>query len=435
MGVWPRLEISKLINAGHLVIGDGYRAKNEELSETGLPFARAGNINSGFHFQGADCFPESELRRVGNKVSQPGDVVFTSKGTVGRFALVRDETPRFVYSPQICFWRSTDSSIIDPKFLFFWMSGNEFYGQFKGVSGQTDMAEYVSLTDQRRMKISLPPVEEQYKIASILGALDDKIELNRQMNETLEAMARAIFRDWFVDFGPTRAKMAGRPPYLAPDIWSLFPNRLDAEGRPEGWRSGKLGDVAEQVGRTVHPETLDPHTPYIGLEHMPRRSIALSDWDGAGKVTSGKLAFQKGDFLFGKHRPYFHKVGAAPLDGICSTDIIVLNARERCAASFVLACISQDEFVAFTDRTSDGTKMPRTSWTRMEKYGVCLPGQAAFEAFDAIANPMFSRIVFNIHESRTLATTRDLLLPKLMSGEVRVNDNYAAVEHQLAEAS
>ena len=435
MGVWPRLEISKLINAGHLVIGDGYRAKNEELSETGLPFARAGNINSGFHFQGADCFPESELRRVGNKVSQPGDVVFTSKGTVGRFALVRDETPRFVYSPQICFWRSTDSSIIDPKFLFFWMSGNEFYGQFKGVSGQTDMAEYVSLTDQRRMKISLPPVEEQYKIASILGALDDKIELNRQMNETLEAMARAIFRDWFVDFGPTRAKMAGRPPYLAPDIWSLFPNRLDAEGRPEGWRSGKLGDVAEQVGRTVHPETLDPHTPYIGLEHMPRRSIALSDWDGAGKVTSGKLAFQKGDFLFGKLRPYFHKVGAAPLDGICSTDIIVLNARERCAASFVLACISQDEFVAFTDRTSDGTKMPRTSWTRMEKYGVCLPGQAAFEAFDAIANPMFSRIVFNIHESRTLATTRDLLLPKLMSGEVRVNDNYAAVEHQLAEAS
>ena len=81
----------------------------------------------------------------------------------------------------------------------------------------------------------LPPLAEQDAIASILGALDDKIDLNRRMNETLEAMARAIFKDWFVDFGPTRAKMEGRAPYLAPEIWALFPDRLDDEGKPEGW--------------------------------------------------------------------------------------------------------------------------------------------------------------------------------------------------------
>jgi type I restriction enzyme S subunit len=155
---------------------------------------------------------------------------------------------------------------------------------------------------------------------------------------------------------------------------------------------------------------------------MPRKSIALTDWEGAGKVTSGKLAFRKGDFLFGKLRPYFHKVGIAPVDGICSTDIVVLNAREQNAAAFVLACISQDEFVAFTDRTSDGTKMPRTSWGRMERYGLCLPGGSALEAFNASVEPMLDRIVANIHESRTLAATRDFLLPKLMSGEVRVKD-------------
>ncbi|WP_234730043.1 restriction endonuclease subunit S [Acidocella facilis] len=277
-------------------------------------------------------------------------------------------------------------------------------------------------------ELSVPKKSEQQAIASILSALDDKIELNRQMNETLEAMARVVFKDWFVDFGPTRAKMEGRAPYLAPEIWSLFPDRLDDEGKPQGWRAGKLGDVAQQVGQTVSPETLDPNTPYIGLEHMPRRSIALSDWEGAGKVTSGKLAFEKRDLLFGKLRPYFHKVGIAPLDGICSTDIVVLNARQRSAAAFVLVCISQDEFVAFTDRTSDGTKMPRTSWSRMERYGVYLPGDAALEAFNAIANPMLGRIVANIHESRTLAATRDLLLPKLMSGEIRVQDAEKVLE-------
>jgi type I restriction enzyme, S subunit len=191
----------------------------------------------------------------------------------------------------------------------------------------------------------------------LLGALDDKIELNRRMNETLEAMARAIFKDWFVDFGPTRAKQEGRAPYLAPDLWSLFPDRLDDEGKPEGWKAGTLGDVAHQVGESVNPEAVAPITPYIGLEHMPRRSVALAEWEAAAKVTSGKHAFRKGDFLFGKLRPYFHKVGIAPVDGVCSSDIVVSNARERSAGAFVLACISQDEFVAFTDRMSDGTKI------------------------------------------------------------------------------
>jgi type I restriction enzyme S subunit len=276
--------------------------------------------------------------------------------------------------------------------------------------------------DFNKLLIPLPDRPIQEFIGSIHMALVEKIELNRRMNETLEAMARAIFKDWFVDFGPTRAKMEGRAPYLATDIWSLFPDRLDDDGRPEGWAFGTLGDVARQVGESVKPEALDPGTPYIGLEHMPRKSIALSDWEGADKVTSGKLAFRKGDFLFGKLRPYFHKVGIAPVDGICSTDIVVLNARERKAAAFVLACISQDEFIAFTDRTSDGTKMPRTSWGRMERYGLCLPGGSALQVFNACVEPMLDRIVLNIHESRTLAATRDLLLPKLMSGEVRVKD-------------
>jgi type I restriction enzyme S subunit len=182
-------EVADLIERGLLVVNDGYRAKNSELADHGLPFARGGNIAGGFDFEDADRFPEESLYRVGEKVSEPGDVVFTSKGTVGRFAFVVEDTPRFVYSPQLCFWRSLDHSVIYPRWLFYWMHGGEFFGQYSGVKGQTDMADYVSLSDQRRMLITLPPIEEQRRIAEILGTLDDKINLNHRTNRAVEVPA------------------------------------------------------------------------------------------------------------------------------------------------------------------------------------------------------------------------------------------------------
>jgi type I restriction enzyme, S subunit len=276
--------------------------------------------------------------------------------------------------------------------------------------------------------VEIPPLPEQRAIASILGALDDKIDLNRCMNKTLEAMARALFRDWFVDFGPTRAKMEGREPYLTAALWALFPDRLEAEKKPEGWSLGALSDVAESPSRGVNPSDVAEETPYIGLEHMPRRSIALSEWEGAGKVSSNKSAFKKGEFLFGKLRPYFHKVGVAPLDGICSTDIVVVRPRIPEWGAFTLACLSSDEFVAYTDQTSTGTKMPRTSWNTMGRYEVCLPSESVAVAFQEIVQSMLDRVSANIHESRTLAQTRDLLLPKLMSGEIRVREAERMVE-------
>ena len=254
---WPRHDVRDLIRDGFLVVGDGYRAKNSELAGSGLPFARAGNIADGFRFSDIDRFPEDGLHRVGDKTSRPGDVVFTSKGTVGRFAFVRRDTEHFVYSPQLCFWRSLDREVIDPYFLYCWVRGAEFFGQFRGVAGQTDMAEYVSLTDQRRMFITLPPVVEQRDIAHVLGTLDDKIELNRRMNATLEAMARALFRSWFVDFDPVRAKMEGRDTGLPKDIADLFPDRLvDSElGEiPEGWESGAVGVTSPTFRRDVRTE-------------------------------------------------------------------------------------------------------------------------------------------------------------------------------------
>jgi len=265
--------VDDLIASGALVVNDGYRAKNSELSGEGLPFARAGNVNNGFDFRNADRFPSENLHRVGAKVSHPGDVLFTSKGTVGRFGFVRADTEQFVYSPQLCFWRARDKSTIDPRFLYYWMHGAEFTEQCNGVKGQTDMADYVSLRDQRKMYVTLPLLAEQRAIASVLGSLDDKIELNRRMNETLEEMARALFKSWFVDFDPVRAKMEGRQPFgMDDETANLFPDSFEdsALGEiPKGWSVEPL----DQIARFLNGLALQKYPPEGG-EYLPAVKIA-----------------------------------------------------------------------------------------------------------------------------------------------------------------
>jgi type I restriction enzyme S subunit len=285
------------------------------------------------------------------------------------------------------------------------------------------MAPYVSLTSQRGLTVTVPPIGTQRLIAYFLGTLDEKIELNRRMNETLEAMARALFKSWFVDFDPVRAKSEGRDPGQPKPLADVFPDSFeDSElGEiPKGWAVGTLGDVAEHPRRGVRPGEIDASIPYIALEHMPRRCIALSEWSVADGLESNKFEFKKGEILFGKLRPYFHKVGVAPVDGVCSTDIVVVAPRERVWFGFVLGHMSSDTFVEHTNAGSTGTKMPRTSWAEMARYRVVIPPENVATALTSQIGPAVDNIIASIHQSRTLAALRDALLPKLISGETRV---------------
>ena len=365
--------------------------------------------------------------------------VFGSNGSIGRANDSNAEEDTIIigrvgtYCGSLHFSKSacwvTDNAIIctppesEGRFWFYALSSLGL-NNYRTGSGQP----LLNQSTLKQIRFRVPTATERIQFGALLGSLDDKIELNRRTNETLEAMARTIFEDWFVDFGPTHAKAEGRAPYLAPELWDLFPNALDDEDKPEGWKKGTLVDVADSPRRGISPADVAEDTPYIGLEHMPRRSIALTEWEGAGKVTSNKSVFKRGEFLFGKLRPYFHKVGFAPLDGICSTDIVVVIPRASDWATFILACLSSDEFVDYTDQTSTGTKMPRTSWKTMGQYKIFLPSKQVARAFQSLAQPLVERVNTNIHESRTLAQTRDLLLPKLMSGEIRLREAEKAVE-------
>jgi type I restriction enzyme S subunit len=319
---------------------------------------------------------------------------------------------------------------LDPLFLSYFLNSPQCLALVHGLTTGTTRLR-IRRADIERLCIPLPPLPEQRAIAHILGTLDDKIELNRRMSETLEAMARALFKSWFVDFDPVRAKAEGRDPGLPQPLVDLFPARLvDSElGEiPEGWEVGALGDVAGHPRRGVQPNSMEPDTPYIALEHMPKRCIALSDWGVADGLASNKFEFRKGEILFGKLRPYFHKVGVAPVDGVCSTDIVVVASKSADWFGLVLGHVSSMEFVEYTNAGSTGTKMPRTSWYDMARYQIVLPPQPVVRAFNDLVRPLLDRIIGSIHQSRTLAALRDALLPRLISGELRVKDAEKFIE-------
>lgn len=405
-----------------------YRGKSPPKSATGVPVISAKVVKNGRVVQPIEQTIEPSYYSIWMTRGLPevGDVVMTTEGPLGEVARLDEETAQFALAQRVVCMRGK-SSALDNSFLKYLLMSPRQQEILASYATGTTVAG-ISQKALRSIPITIPSLDEQIAIGELLSVLDDRIDLDRQMNDTLEGMVRAIFKDWFVDFGPTRAKAEGREPYLAPDIWDLFPDALDDDDKPDVWEHGCLADVADSPRRGISPADVSEETPYIGLEHMPRRSIALTEWEGAGKVTSNKSVFKKGEFLFGKLRPYFHKVGVVPLSGICSTDIVVLTPSTADWSAFVLTCISTDEFVAYTDQTSTGTKMPRTSWKTMGQYGLCLPPVPVVSAFQNSVQPMIDRIIANIHESRTLAQTRDLLLPKLMSGAIRLRNAEKAVE-------
>jgi type I restriction enzyme S subunit len=333
-------------------------------------------------------------------------VVFTSKGTVGRFAFVRDGTPEFVYSPQLCYWRSRDVSRIHPRWLFYWMNGRDFFLQFKGVAGQTDMAEYVSLRDQRAMKITLPPLAEQKAIAAVLGALDDKIELNRRMNATLEAMARALFQSWFVDFDPVRAKLDGRlPAGLDPATAALFPDSFqDSEvGRiPAGWQLGRLAELCNlKRGHDLPTSTRIAGPIPVISSSGTSGTHSETNVRGPGVVTGrygtiGKVFYVEKDYW--------------PLNTTLFVDDFKGNPPR-----FIFHVLGDVNFQNYTDKAA----VPGVNRNHLHEEPTVLPPMELRQAFANSVSPLWSQHAGNERESRTLATLRDTLLPKLLSGELR----------------
>jgi len=435
LDMWNSFKVIDLINSNALQIGDGYRAKISEFSKQGLPFVRASDVNKEINLNAADCIDMNHLRKAGNKISEPFDVVFTSKGTVGRFALVKQDTQRFVYSPQLCYWRVKNNKLIYPLFLYYCMQGCEFQKKINCVKSQTDMADYVSLQDQKNMDIKLPPLNEQRAIAHILGTLDDKIELNRKMNETLEAMAKAIFKSWFVDFDPVRAKMEGREPAgMDAETAALFPDGFEESELgeiPRGWRVGRLREIAK-----VNAESINKDYSYEIVEYIDISSVSVGKlletsqyWLKEAPSRARRLV-KHGDTIWSMVRPnrksYLYM--CKPKENIVvSTGFAVLSSINE-TPCYLYAWVTTENFVEYLTNSADGSAYPAVLSNVFENALIIIPENRVVRIYEKRINNLREKIAYNDDESRTLAQIRDALLPKLLSGEIRVGEAEKVVE-------
>jgi type I restriction enzyme S subunit len=300
------------------------------------------------------------------------------------------------------------------------------------VTAMSSMSTRASLNNEMlgRLKIVLPPVETQSAIGSILKSLDDKIELNRRMNATLEAMARALFQSWFVDFDPVRAKLDGRqPPGLDPAIAALFPKHFEhtEDGLlPLGWRHAAIEEVcginAWTLGRNDQLETLE----YVEISEVSRGNIAnIATYKRGEEPSRARRRLRHGDTVLSTVRPdrgsYFLALNPRE-NRVASTGFTVLTPT-KVPWSFVHAAMTQPEVSEHLGLMADGGAYPAVRPEVIGAMPVALPdGPTILDAFHRICAPFFEQAEGNRIQSRTLATARDILLPKLISGEIRAGD-------------
>jgi len=299
--------------------------------------------------------------------------------------------------------------------------------------GTGSVQDNINLQTLDRLHLLVPTISEQHAISAILGSLDDKIDLNRRMNETLEAMARAIFKDWFVDFGPVRAKAEGHPPYLAPDLWALFPDSLDDDDKPVGWKLNQIEDIAEQCKGSISPSS----EPERLFEHysLPAFDSGQEPASDLGEtIKSNKTLVPKGTVLLSKLNPEISRVWIPndPQEApqIASTEFLVFMPKDPVGRGLLYCLFRDSRFKQMLEGMVTGTSKSHQRISPpalLRSSGLC-GSLLVFELFEKTISPILLRLLSNRAESQTLTQLRDLLLQKLMSGEIRLRDAEKMIE-------
>lgn len=404
--------------------------KTPSAVDSGYPYIAIPQMNQGeIDFSEAREISQSDFEEWTKKANpKPHDIVLSRRCNPGETAYVRKDM-RFALGQNLVLLRA-DGKKVRPEFLR-WMVRSPFWwmeiDKFLNVGAVFDS---LRCADIPNFRLPVPPLRVQDGISSLLGALDDKIELNRRMNETLEAMARAIFKDWFVDFGPVRAKAEGRPPYLAPDIWSLFPDALDDEDKPVGWEFSTLAAVA-----TLNPETWSranapEEIAYVDLANTKWGVIESTQRHSWAEAPSrAQRILRPGDTIVGTVRPGNGSYAFVGNDGLTgSTGFAVLRPSDTRFREFIYLASTSAENIERLSTLADGGAYPAVRPDVVSETSITLPSTDIMVHFSRLIAPVVDRWEANKREAQTLAQTRDLLLPKLMSGEIRLRDAEKVVE-------
>lgn len=414
-----------------------YRGKTPRKTPSGIPLITAKIVKDGRIMTPTEFIASEDYDSWMNRgLPEPGDVVMTTEAPLGEIAQLDN---RKVALGQRLITLRGKPELLNNTYLKFAMQAAFVQNQLKArATGTTVLG--ISQRELREVEIPLPSLSEQHRIAHILSTLDDKIELNRQMNETLEATARAIFKSWFVDFDPVKAKMEGRKPVgMDTETAALFPAAFQDSplGKiPEGWEVEKIGNVVNIVkGKSYRSSELaESDTALVTLKSIMRgggyRPDGLKPYTGTYKpeqvITPGELVVSYTDVtqeaeVVGKPAIVHEDERYQTL--VASLDLGIIRPLESTVSVWFLYCLFRERhFQSHIYGYADGTTVLHLSKDGVPRYQFALPSEKLRRLFDLIAEPIFAKIESNENESRTLTQIRDTLLPKLLSGEIRVDD-------------
>jgi type I restriction enzyme, S subunit len=400
---WDETELGPLC----LKIGSGItpRGGGSVYIDKGVALIRSQNVyNNEFDNQGLAYINDDQAEKMNGVIVERGDTFLNITGdSVARCCITPESVLPARVNQHVSIIRPRPDKL-DYRFLMYFFVSPYMQSYMLSLAGSGGTRKALTKGMIEKFKIPLPKITIQRGIVAVLSAYDDLIENNIRRIQLLEESARLLYKEWFVHL--------------------RFPGHEHVKIKddvPEGWKKITFGSICLEIKELINPKSIEPDTPYIGLEHIPRKSITLSDWGTAGEVSSTKHKYSAGDILFGKIRSYFHKVGFTLTDGITSSDAIVIRPVNEELWPITLMLTSSDHFVNVSAKTAkEGSKMPRADWHHMQSYSLLLPSTPVLLSFNGSILNITSLLKSLALQNRKLKQARDLLLPRLMNGEIAV---------------
>lgn len=430
--------LGQLAEDGALYFSDGYRTRQAELGDDGFPILRVAQVADGFlQVDGSEeCVRKEFSSKIGPKLTRAGDVVLSTKGTVGRRAIVPSAFPSYVYSPQVCFFRVLDDAKIDSHYLYYWLGSPQFAEQSAGLKAQTDMADYISLRDLAHVKITLPSIAEQRSVGHALGSFDEKIAIGRRVDQIIEQMAQALFASWFVEYNPTRAKAKGKKPWGVDDrVAALFPDRFEKSefGEiPEGWKVGTIADLSTLNPEAWTRESMPGTIEYVDLSNTKWGRIdSTSIYQAVDAPSRAQRVLRPGDTIIGTVRPENGSYTLVTREGLtASTGFAVLRPLEPEFREAVYLCVTGKENLQRLSHLADGGAYPAIHGSVVSATPLTLAPFSILREFSRMVGPLLVLAANGRSEERTLSNLRESLLPGLISGGLDMRRIYGHREKE-----
>lgn len=469
---WPRVKISEVCE---LIVDCVNKTAPRVDYETPYKMIRTPNVKDG-RVDITNCrFVEEDTYKKWTRRAKVlrGDVLLTREAPMGQVGYVDFDDTAFL-GQRIMQYR-VNSEVLDSRYLLYAFLSTDLQHQFHMHEGSGSVVSHIRVPDCLKFELTLPPINEQKRVAKILADLDDKIELNRQTNQTLEQIAQALFKSWFVDFEPTRAKLKAKQEWakLNPttkaagndqNAETLFVERaamaaisgkalheldhLDSEQLaqlkltaglfpdgfeeselgevPVGWEVGELQCIAEFSTDRISVSELTLNN-YISTENMLERKQGVSF---ATSLPSVKTVphFSANQILISNIRPYFMKIWLTRFEGGRSNDVLGIKARDTGSVEYLYNLLYQDSFFGFMMTTSKGAKMPRGDKKAIMGW-MCVHPPKEVKRMYSLAVDKFYQIIDSANkENENLKNIRNTLLPKLLSGELSLEQFQTELE-------